>query len=127
MSEGHSSLDLRAEIARIDRDRAEAHKLEIEARKLDDERRLYLDRQLVERHTENGQRHHGFAAHRVDVGNGVRRGDPAEVPRIVDHRHKKIGRRDNAVLVIDLPYRGIVSRFGTDEKLRERPGGRLFG
>ncbi len=31
------------------------------------------------------------------------------------------------VLVIDLPYRGIVTGFRTDEKLRERPGRRLIG
>jgi hypothetical protein len=48
MSEDRAGLDLRAEIARIDRDRAEARKLDIEARKLDEERRLYIDRQLAE-------------------------------------------------------------------------------
>lgn len=38
MSEDRATLDLRAEIARIDRDRAEARKLDLEARKIDEER-----------------------------------------------------------------------------------------
>jgi hypothetical protein len=56
VSEDRATLDLRAEIARIDRDRAEARKLEVEARKLDEERRLYLDRQLAEMRKFNAER-----------------------------------------------------------------------
>src|SRR5262245_34876134 len=78
-----------------------------------------LDGQFVERHPEDGQSHHRFATHRINVGYCVRRGNAPEVAWVVDHRHEKIGRRDNAVLVIDLPYRRIVTRFRTDEELRK--------
>lgn len=61
MTDQTAALDLRAEIARIDRDRAEAHKLDIEARKIDEERRLYVDRQLSEMRKFDAEREKLFA------------------------------------------------------------------
>jgi hypothetical protein len=61
MSGDYASLDLCAELARIDRGRAEARNLEVEARKLDDEHRLYLDRQLAEMRKLEAERSKLFA------------------------------------------------------------------
>jgi hypothetical protein len=44
-----AELDLRAELARIDRDRAETYKLLAETRRLDDERHIGSDRLIAER------------------------------------------------------------------------------
>jgi hypothetical protein len=48
MSENHGGLDLRAELARIDRDRAETQKLMAESRRFDDGRQAELQRMLEE-------------------------------------------------------------------------------
>src|SRR6185369_12164348 len=54
-----------------------------------------LDRQLVDRHADERQREERRRSHRVDVRDRVRRGDPAEVERIVDDRHEEVRRRDD--------------------------------
>ena len=86
-----------------------------------------LDRDLVQRHAEDRQRHDRPGAHGVDVGEGIGRRDPAEVERIVDDRHEEIGGGDDACVVVDLPHRGVVAGLDPDQKLAERRRGRLVG
>ncbi len=74
----------------------------------------HLDRNLVDRHAEDGERHDRLAAHGIDVGDGVGRGDAAEIVGIVDHRHEEIGGRDDAGVVVDLPHGGIIGGLGAD-------------
>ena len=75
-----------------------------------------FDGELAKRHPENSQRHQRLAAHRVDIRNRIRRGDPAEVEGIVNHGHEKVCRRDNAGVVIDAPHSRVVARFGPYEE-----------
>ena len=69
----------------------------------------------------------GFAAHRIDIGDGIGRGDAAEIVGIVDDRHEEIGGGDDAKIIVDLPDRGVVAGFGADQQLAIRCGGRLIG
>ena len=69
----------------------------------------------------------GFAAHRVDVGERVGRGDAAEVERIVDHRHEEVGGRDDAGLVVEPPHRRVVAGLRADEQIGEGRRRRLLG
>ena len=69
----------------------------------------------------------GFAAHRVDVGERVGRSDAAEVEGVVDHRHEEVGGRDDAGLVVEPPYRGVVAGFRADEQIGEGRRRRLVG
>jgi hypothetical protein len=71
-------------------------------------------RDFIDRNPQNGERHDRLGAHSVDIGDRIRRGNAAEVVRVVDHRHKKIRRGDYAGAVIELPDRGIVGRFGAN-------------
>ncbi|SJM32708.1 hypothetical protein BQ8482_310029 [Mesorhizobium delmotii] len=82
----------------------------------------HMRRHLVERHTENGQRHDWPAAHRIDVGDRVGRGDPAEIIRIVNHGHEKIGGGDDTGVVVKLPHSGVVAGLGADKKLTKGIG-----
>ena len=52
---------------------------------------------------------------------------PAEVERIVDHRHKEVGGRDDAGLVVKPPYRGVVAGLRSDEQIGEGRRRRLLG
>ncbi len=58
----------------------------------------------------------GVAAHRIDIGDRVGRGDRAEIERIVDDRHEKIGRRDDRLTLVQLVDRRIVGRLDADEQ-----------
>ncbi len=79
-----------------------------------------LERQLVERYSEDRERHDRPAAHRVNIGDGVGRRDPAEIVRIVDDRHEEIGCGDDAVVIVEPPHRGVVAGLDPDEELRIR-------
>ena len=87
----------------------------------------HLDRQFVERHAEDGERHDRRAAHGIDIGDRIGRGDAAEIMGVVDHRHEEIGGRDHAGLVVDLPDGGVVAGLGADEQLLVGTGGRVVG
>ena len=87
----------------------------------------HFGRDLVHGHAEDSERHDRFAAHRIDVRNGIGRSDASEVVRIVDHRHEEVRRGDDAGVLVLLPYRGVVSRLGADEKLLVSCHGWLVG
>ena len=76
------------------------------------------ERQLVERHADQRQRHDRPAAHRVDVGDRVGRGDAAEVERIVDDRREEIGGGDQRLLVVQPVDRRVVGGLGADQQFR---------
>src|SRR5258708_19663496 len=59
----------------------------------------HLDRHLVDRHTDDGEREDRLAAHRIDVRERVGRGDAAEVVGIVDDGREEIGGGDDRLLV----------------------------
>ena len=76
-------------------------------------------RDLVDGHAEDRERHHGLPPHRVDIGDGVRRGDAAEIEGVVHDRHEEVGGRDDAGVVVDLPDGGVVAGLSPDQKLAE--------
>ncbi len=86
-----------------------------------------LDRQLAERHAEDGQGEDRLAAHGIDVRQRIGGGDSAEIAGIVDHRHEEIGGGDDAGLVVHLPDRGVVAGLGADQQGREGRRLRLPG
>jgi hypothetical protein len=86
-----------------------------------------LGRDLVQRYAENGQRHDRLAAHGIDVGNRIGRGNAAEVVGIVHNRREEVGGRNHAGAVVKLPDRGIVGRLGSDQQLPVGSGQRLIG
>ena len=81
-----------------------------------------LDRQLVDGHPDERQREERRAAHRVDVGDRVGRGDRAEVVRIVDDRHEEVGRRDDGLAFVQLEDRGVVRGLDADQQLLRESG-----
>ena len=82
-----------------------------------------LERQLVHRHADERQREERLPAHRVHVGDGVGRGDRAEVERIVDDRHEEVGGGDDRLRVVDLVDRGVVAvSMPTSSSFGTRPG-----
>ena len=83
--------------------------------------RDHFMRQHVDRHADEREREDRLAAHRVDVGQRVGRGDAAEVERIVDDRHEEVGRRDDRLLVVELVDGGIVGGVVADQQVRETP------
>ena len=82
--------------------------------------------QPVDRHADQRQREQRRGAHGIDVRKRVRCGDCAEVERIVDDRHEKVGRRDDGLRFVDPVDRGVVRGLDADEKLfRHDPRHRL--
>jgi hypothetical protein len=77
----------------------------------------HLDGDLIEGHSEDGQRHDRFGTHGIDVGNCIGGRDPPEVVGVIDDRHEKICRRNYAKIVANLPYRSIVASFGAHQEL----------
>ena len=75
-----------------------------------------VDRQLVDRHAHQRQREERRAAHRVDVGDRVGRGDRAEVVRIVDDRHEEVGRRDDRLPLVQLIHGRVVGGLDPDQQ-----------
>ena len=91
-----------------------------------------LQRQLVERHADHRQREDRPAAHGIDVGNRVGRGDAAEIERIVDDGREEIGGGDDGLLVVELVHRRVVAGFDADQQilrawLRSGVFGQKFG
>ena len=74
-------------------------------------------RQGVDGHAHQSQCHDGSPPHGVDVGDGVGGGDVAEVMRVVDDGHEKIGRGNQGLLVIQPIHRGVVRGFNAHQQL----------
>ncbi len=83
--------------------------------------------QLVQRHSQNGQRHDGLATHGINVRQGVGCGDATEIARVIHNRHEEVGGGDDAVMVVDLPDGRVVTGFRADKKLCVCGGFRLAG
>ncbi len=56
--------------------------------------------------------------HRIDVGEGIGRGDPAEVVRIVDDGREEIGGHDQRTIIGETVYRSVVSGDVADQDIR---------
>ena len=67
------------------------------------------------------QRGLGRAAHRVDVGQRVGRGDCAVGERIVDDRREEIDRVDDRQIVAQTEHSGVVAGSDTDEQVGMSP------
>ena len=75
-----------------------------------------FDGQLVDGHGDQRERHDGFAAHRVDVADGVGGGDAAELIRVVDDRHEEVGGRDERLFVVQAVDGGVVGGLDADHQ-----------
>ncbi len=78
----------------------------------------HFRRQHIHRPAENRDRHQRIAAHRVDVADRIGRGDAAEVERVIDNRHEKIGGRHHTTLGIDRIHRRVITRGVADPEFR---------
>ena len=70
----------------------------------------------LEREADEVQRGDRPAAHRVDVGQRVGRGDPAEVVRVVDDRREEVDRLHEREVVAQPVDAGVVGRGRADEQ-----------
>ena len=77
----------------------------------------------VERERHQVQRGDRARAHRVDVGERVRRGDPAEVVRVVDDRREEVDGRHDRQVVGHPVDRGVVGRLRRPPAARDRRSG----
>ena len=82
-----------------------------------------IRRQHPDRHGEQRQRQDRRTTHRVHIRQCVRGRDAAEVERIIDDRHEKIGGRHQGLVLAELIHGGIVGALQTDQQLRERRRG----
>src|SRR5262245_48701983 len=76
-----------------------------------------LGRYLVDWHAQNGECHDRSSTHGIDVGDRIAGGDPAEIVRVVNHRHEEVGGGDDAGVTVELPYGGIITGLGADQQL----------
>ena len=74
--------------------------------------------ELLERVGHEVQRGERRAAHRVDVGQRVGRGDAPEVVRVVDDRREEVDGRDDRERVRHAVHRGVVGGLVADEQRR---------
>ncbi|CCK14061.1 GCN5-related N-acetyltransferase [Cronobacter universalis NCTC 9529] len=74
-------------------------------------------RERVNRPAEDRNRHDRFAAHRVDVADGVGRSDSAKIERVVHDRHEEVRGADNARAVAEIVHRRVVARFVADKQV----------
>ena len=72
----------------------------------------------------NGESHDRLAADRVDVGQRIGGGNPAEIVWIIDDGHEEVGRRDHALFVVDLVNGRVIARLKSDQQRRIRGVGR---
>ena len=84
----------------------------------------HRERQLLERHADDGERQDRPAAHGIDVGDGVGRGDAAEVVRLIDDRREEVGRGDDRLRVVQPIDRGVVRRLEADHEVLRQPADR---
>jgi hypothetical protein len=86
-----------------------------------------FQRQLVDRHAHQGQGHDRRATHGINVGNGVGSGNAAEVERVVDDRHEKVGGGDQRLRVVEAVDGRVVRGFDADHQFfRNREIARIF-
>ncbi len=85
-----------------------------------------LGRQLVQGEGDEVDRDERRAAHRVDVGERVGGGDPAEVTRVVDDRGEEVGGVDERLVLVDPEDGRVVGGVGADEQVG-MPGQRQIG
>ncbi len=64
---------------------------------------------VVAREADEVEREDRLRPHRVDVGERVRRGDLAELPRVVDHRREEVDRLHHRELAGQSIHRGVVA------------------
>ena len=62
-----------------------------------------LDCDLAERHADYGERQDRRAAHRIHVGQGVGRGDAAEIERVIHDRGEEVGSGDERLRLVQPP------------------------
>jgi hypothetical protein len=74
--------------------------------------------QRVDRKGRDVERRDRFPAHRVDVAERVRGGDPAEVVRVVDDGREEVDRLDEREIVAQAVDAGIVARSHAYEDVR---------
>jgi hypothetical protein len=72
--------------------------------------------QLLDRPPDEVEREDRASAHRVHVGERVRRGDASPVVGVVDDRCEEVGREDQRGALVELVYRGVVAGRGADEQ-----------
>jgi hypothetical protein len=83
----------------------------------------YIERQLVRRKAGDGEAEDRRRAHRVNIGDGIRRRDLAEEIGIVDDRREEIdGLRDGRV-ADDAQHCSIVGGIRSDQKIPDPFGG----
>lgn len=58
-----------------------------------------LGAQFVDGPTKDRDGHERFAAHRVDIANGVGGGDATKLKGVIHDGHEKVGRRDNGLTI----------------------------
>ena len=73
--------------------------------------------QHIDRHAHQSQRQDGFAAHGVDIRDGVGGGDAAKVERVVDDGHEEIGGGNQRLLVIQLVNRRVIGGVNAHHEL----------
>jgi hypothetical protein len=74
-----------------------------------------LGRDDVDGQPEQVHRRQGAAAHRVDIGQRVGRGDLPKSERIIDDRREEIDGLDEGAVAIDAVNTGVVGGAGVDE------------
>ncbi len=80
----------------------------------------HFDGQLVDGHARDGEREDRLRAHGVDVGEGVGRGDAAEVEGVVHDGQEEIGGHHDGLLRVEAIDGGVIGGLGSDEKIGER-------
>jgi hypothetical protein len=85
-----------------------------------------LERKLIGGKGGDGEPEDRRGAHRVDVGDGVRRGDGAEEVGVVDDRREEIDRLRNRNIAGDANNRRVVVGAVTDDKIPQPFLGREF-
>ena len=93
--------------------------------------RRQVGRELVARPAEQVHRDQRLAAHRVDVGQGVGSGDPAERVRIVHDRGEEVGGHHDRQGRADPDHGAVVAMLDPHHQVRARasghePGDRLL-
>ena len=83
-----------------------------------------VNRQHVDRHAHQAQRHDGGAAHGIHIADGIGRGNAAKVIRVVHDGHEEVCGGNQRLLVVELVHRRIVGSFNADQELRwhHKPG-----
>jgi hypothetical protein len=74
-------------------------------------------RKVLHRHAKQRKREYRLAAHGVDIGYCIGRGDAAKIVRIVHDRQEKIGGGDDRLLVVQAVNGCIVARFRPDQQV----------